>query len=277
MQACSPERTVIRLVGALAAFLVAAALSPAHAVTVGPTSVLPGAISFEYFGVNFVDNLQTSDTVGTLNYGGHPGCGGNCFATTALGGSPHVSATMNEVVFEHTSGGIVEAKLGYYVAYLNAPGTYNVNLHATDALSSPDGAAMSASLSFGPSDAVPGNFNDFASKTFEEAECLVRCPAPGFAFPAGPIVTDHLVSMEANTLYFIRLDVLLNPGPSNVEVSASLDPTFSTSASGGQFIFSPGVTSAVTPLPAALPLFISSLGGLGLVGWRRNQKAASAA
>jgi hypothetical protein len=33
------------------------------------------------------------------------------------------------------------------------------------------------------------------------------------------------------------------------------------------------VFTAVTPLPAALPLFVSALGALGLLGWRRKQKA----
>src|SRR6185437_7006205 len=31
-----------------------------------------------------------------------------------------------------------------------------------------------------------------------------------------------------------------------------------------------------TPLPAALPLFASGLGGLGFLGWRRKRKAAKA-
>ena len=31
--------------------------------------------------------------------------------------------------------------------------------------------------------------------------------------------------------------------------------------------------TVVTPLPAALPLFATGLGGLGLVGWRRKRKA----
>ena len=35
-----------------------------------------------------------------------------------------------------------------------------------------------------------------------------------------------------------------------------------------------GATSVVTPLPAALPLFASGLGALGLLGWRRKRKAS---
>jgi hypothetical protein len=230
--------------------------------------------------LNFADNIQTRDTVGTLNYGGQPGCGGNCIATTALGSSPSVSAKVNEVTFEHTSGGVVEAKLGYYVGYLNAsPGSYNVNLHATESLSSPNGAGASAYLGFGPASTDASRFNNFASVTFQEADCTTGCPAPGFAFPdTGAFVADHLVSMDANTLYYVELHLLFSPTDDNVEISGLIDPTFSTTASGGQFVFSPGVFSvSSTPIPAALPLFASGLGGLGLLGWHRKRTVASAA
>jgi hypothetical protein len=33
------------------------------------------------------------------------------------------------------------------------------------------------------------------------------------------------------------------------------------------------VVSAIAPLPTALPLFATGLGGLGLLGWRRKRKA----
>jgi hypothetical protein len=33
--------------------------------------------------------------------------------------------------------------------------------------------------------------------------------------------------------------------------------------------------AATTPLPAALPLFASGLGALGLFGWRRKRKGAA--
>ena len=38
-----------------------------------------------------------------------------------------------------------------------------------------------------------------------------------------------------------------------------------------------GEGAAATPLPAALPLFASGLGGLGLLGWRRKRKKSAAA
>jgi hypothetical protein len=43
-------------------------------------------------------------------------------------------------------------------------------------------------------------------------------------------------------------------------------------------VLSGGVAvAAATPLPAALPLFVSGLGALGLLGWRRKRKAATTA
>jgi hypothetical protein len=45
--------------------------------------------------------------------------------------------------------------------------------------------------------------------------------------------------------------------------------------------FSDGVvntpSTSATPLPAALPLFATGLGGLGLFGWRRKRRAQSVA
>jgi hypothetical protein len=51
-----------------------------------------------------------------------------------------------------------------------------------------------------------------------------------------------------------------------------LDDVTVDSASG---VF-PG-TVAATPVPAALPLFATGLGGLGLLGWRRKRKAQTVA
>jgi hypothetical protein len=43
----------------------------------------------------------------------------------------------------------------------------------------------------------------------------------------------------------------------------------------GPDTFIPGTPSAV-PLPGALPLFATALGGLGLLTWRRKRKALAA-
>lgn len=69
-------------------------------------------------------------------------------------------------------------------------------------------------------------------------------------------------------------------------VTGDLNPTlgsgvFSTADGDLQFTTSDSLsfTASVnaTPLPAALPLFASGLGGLGLLGWRRKRKSAALA
>lgn len=283
MQTFSSKRSLIRFFGALFASITVAAFQPAHAVSVNPGDILPGAVFHKQFGLNFAINNAENSTIDPLDYGGKPGCGGTCIATTTLGSNPSVFATVNEVVYQFTSGGAVEAKLGYYVAYLSTPGTHNVTLHAIDNISVPSGdpASVSTHLTFGPASTNFGFLHNFASVTFEEGNCVNGCPPPGFisTVTPAPFVPDHLVSMEANTLYFLELDLLFRPFATNNDVSAMIDPAFFEDLIGGQFVFSPGVFGpghAVTPVPAALPLFISGLGGLGLVGWRRKRAASAA-
>lgn len=262
------------------ALLISFTLVAATLASAASAEVLPNAVSYEYFGLNYASNIVTNNTVGTLDYSGHPGCGGTCSATTQLGSSPSVSATVNEVYFDiyRTGGGAVEARLGYYVKYLNTNGTYNVNLHATDSLSAPDGAGISASLRFGVAGASITSLNNFSSLTFQEADCLNGCPSPGFAIATGPFVPDNQVQMVANTLYFLQMDVLLRPNSSGVQNTGMIDPTFSSDF-GGQFIFSPGVfapTSAV-PEPSTWAMMILGFAGVGFMAYRRRSSSFAAA
>src|SRR5262249_48695555 len=51
---------------------------------------------------------------------------------------------------------------------------------------------------------------------------------------------------------------------------------FTNTASGAMITFSSDPTLiAIVPVPAALPLFATGLGALGLFGWRRKRKAAA--
>jgi hypothetical protein len=53
--------------------------------------------------------------------------------------------------------------------------------------------------------------------------------------------------------------------------------SFTCGACGNYFVQgTSGEAVAETPLPAALPLFASGLGALGLLGWRRKRKASAA-
>ena len=246
---------------------------PAHAL---PSPVLPGPISYEYFGLNFLNNVVTSNTVGTLNYTGGPGCGGTCSATTSLGAAPYASLSVNEVVFDNTSGGGAIAKLGYYLEYVNAPGIYNVNLHAISSLPASNIVSTAyAYLAFGPAGTVPGNFNDFGSFALQEADCLLSSGCPIVA--TGPFVADHLIQMTANIPYFLTMDVEIFPIPNNVSATAFIDPTFSTTAPGGFFAFSQGVfdgsVTSTVPVPPSQSLMILGLAGIGFAGRRRRARA----
>jgi hypothetical protein len=68
-------------------------------------------------------------------------------------------------------------------------------------------------------------------------------------------------SGEAITSLVLTSDVTGETLPNNFEVDnfAAIEP------------------SAATPLPAALPLFATGIGGLGLLGWRRKRKAQAVA
>ena len=63
------------------------------------------------------------------------------------------------------------------------------------------------------------------------------------------------------------------------------DPSFSADGDNGGWLVGTAATggyvltitaATATPLPAALPLFATGVGGLGLLGWRRKRKNAAA-
>jgi hypothetical protein len=68
-----------------------------------------------------------------------------------------------------------------------------------------------------------------------------------------------------------------NGGMASADPYIYIDPNF---ADAGDYSIevSPNIGNGVpsTPLPAALPLFATGLGGLGLLGWRRKRKNAAA-
>ena len=98
------------------------------------------------------------------------------------------------------------------------------------------------------------------------------------------IASDH--TFLTNTLYNVRLQVGLSDsinGTGTEPLFAFIDPSFTIDGpnSGAYSIFfSEGFGNdsvPATPLPAALPLFATGLGALGLLGWCRKRKAAALA
>ena len=264
---------------AMAAFLGA---SVGEAGASGVT-VLPNAVSYEYFGLNFAINIATSSSVGTLNYTGSPGCGGTCTATTSLGSDPSVSLNVNEITFQNTSGGFAEAELGYYVEYVNTPGTYTVVLHSGDTLSVPFSpsfpSAGQAYLGFGPAGSDTTSINNFNQIIFQDTDCVDGCrTGVGNFLSPMPLPTNQSVQMVANTPYFVQTWVTINPAPSGLQLSGMVDPTFTTNT-GGTFIFSPGITGVgpSVPEPATWVTMLLGFAGLGFLGYRKAKGAVLSA
>jgi hypothetical protein len=242
----------------LAAMVLLAAVG-AKAVSISGLNPLPGAVSYESIGFNFVEYSLTSSTVGTLTYAGGLGCGGICTANTQLGPDPSASLNVNAVVFDNTCCGGATAELGYYVELAATPGLHTVNVDAPESISITDALSNAfAYLAFGPADGAPGTLNDFASYTLQEADCVnFGCQdIPVGGVTHAPFIANNSVEMEANIPYFVLLDMEIRPSASGLQQMVTIDPQFSTTEAGDFFVYSAGVTDAM-PEPGALVLMLS--------------------
>jgi hypothetical protein len=104
----------------------------------------------------------------------------------------------------------------------------------------------------------------------------VNDPFQGDPLSEGPI--SESLSIELGQLYTVEMQFGISAVTSGVFnqpalAQGILDPTL-TPPSGYAITYSPNLSA--TPLPASLPLFASSLGFLGFLGWRRKKRMASA-
>jgi hypothetical protein len=117
------------------------------------------------------------------------------------------------------------------------------------------------------------------------------------AATSGGFTENGTYNLLTNTIYRVAMQVIaqvsiVNTGSSDpaatggsASILASLDPTFAiasgvANADQYSFVFSDGIGNASppvsnTPVPAALPLFVSGLGLFGLFGVRRNRRGAA--
>ena len=98
---------------------------------------------------------------------------------------------------------------------------------------------------------------------------------------SGTFNGEYLIDQSVATFpsYSVDISSILTGGTPNITiVGNTLEINFAglTFASGSQLVLDFDPVSQ-TPLPAALPLFATGLGALGLLGWRRKRKAQAAA
>jgi hypothetical protein len=95
----------------------------------------------------------------------------------------------------------------------------------------------------------------------------------------GEVLAFELVESNSGYLIFSSIPGTY-PGGADFIINTDVGINSFTAFTGGDADFRTFVdtgTSAATPLPAALPLFATGLGALGLFGWRRKRKAQAAA
>jgi len=95
----------------------------------------------------------------------------------------------------------------------------------------------------------------------------------GIAINQGFEIAIPGVQPYVNLAIPATLDYMVDPGTYTINFLGEL----SSSAAGSfEGTITAGDPPSATPLPAALPLFATGLGALGLLGWRRKRKNAAA-
>jgi len=271
----------VRLFGGVS--IIAAAVSIFSATAkAAPIAVLPPA---EYFNVANL-TIPNSPTFGD---GGNGATSASITESVAPGSPWHWNiGTSNNYSIPSVSAsaevgasvkGEANSALTYFVQFSGAAGDIQVNVQAS-------GGASAAGENI-----LNGYGHNEASAVLEIKPYNSGFGGPRVVFDAvtsnsrnfsGPglhtFSIDQAYTFTANTIYQVMMNV--DGAAWDAQTStAYVDPFFSAPAEYS-VLTSFGIGNAAapvsaTPIPAALPLFTSALGGLGLLGWRRKNKAAA--
>jgi hypothetical protein len=186
--------------------------------------------------------------------------GGASASTNNHYGQPSVSARASSVY--NASAG-AESDLTYYFT-INGPGTSTaVQITASGNVSATGSGFGAGFLTIGPAE----NASTFVNEQMSSG-------------PSGtPLISlNDVFNLTVGVFYRVSMSdyvVANDVGTASVFLDpyiAALDPLYSITTSAGV-----GNGAAVTPIPAALPLFATALGGLGFVAGRRRKNTQAAA
>lgn len=265
---------------AVALTALAGASSQALAVIITPTVTIPGVVysgsestAFWDAGANIF--VQGGDGIGvngpTANSRGGSATGSAHASYTTSLGPPQVSASVDAASNDsfHPSTANVHITIDYFFVATGPASTVTVDLVAAG---------------FGT--VVGGGF----AQEFLGVQAAANSSVRPFASPLRDWTANTSFEIFTNAVYDVRLDVqvLANAGgsPSFQSATGTVDPQFfidPANPNADQFalFFSDSVVNApsspgtgTTPLPAALPLFASGLGGFVLFSRRRKRKAS---
>jgi hypothetical protein len=137
------------------------------------------------------------------------------------------------------------------------------------------GSTPAHTISSAGSDAVINEIGDLVliAKSTGIVFSLTASSTSLLEFCGGTTVAGSCTSQDLFTLF----DNTSNKnGTGNIGWQFSSSSTFSAPLDPGDQITLAAPMEAATPLPAALPLFATGLGALGLFGWRRKRKINAA-
>jgi len=178
-------------------------------------------------------------------------------------------------------GAVADSRLTYYIEFNGALGTVTATVQSSGAIQSSgiNGLAEVRLNVDAVSDPSNPNFNHtlFLSPISESLNAISNPNPTSDSFTInGPI------TFWANEVYMVQMIISVG-AQDDGSASAYVDPFFvapvgySVSILNSGIGNSPAPAAAATPIPAALPLFATGLGALGLPGWRRKKKAAALA
>jgi hypothetical protein len=188
--------------------------------------------------------------------------------------SPGAGAQVNTTVANG------QPNLTYQIELVGANGTTSVGVQASGGVSISGSALADSSFDvFGQATFSVLGPNGYV---FQDQAAISASDPTGISAggTTSSFTDNNIYSVMANTPYTVSLttglilDVLGVDGGGALTGNAFIDPTF-VAAPGYTLELSPGI-GAATPIPAALPLFATGLGGLGLLGWRRKRKTVIA-
>jgi hypothetical protein len=103
------------------------------------------------------------------------------------------------------------------------------------------------------------------------------CPSPCLPSVVNSLTQNPDISGQDFAPFGGTADLMIASLSSPFELGESVDITLGANTSVTNVTALVELTPAPTPLPAALPLFATGIGAMGLIGWRRKRKAQEGA
>ena len=266
-----------RLLGG--AFIIAASVAICTTdAAATPISLVPDATYYNAAHLTLPNGTQQSQGGATstpAHLVGSSPYGDSLFSTSNNYAIPSISATAQAAPGTE---GTVSSYLTYYVSFVGAAGNISVHVNASGAV---DASGPNVINGFGHNEA--NAFVEIA-QYFSNGGTGSRllfgvANSNGRGSPLTGLQTfsiDQSLTLAANAVYQVVMHATAQAYDGHTS-TATVDPFF-TAPAGYSILTSAGIGNgsvATTPIPAALPLFASALGGMGLLGWRRKKTAAA--